>query len=199
MALIKCIDCENEYSDKAEACPGCGCPTINNTISEKRKNIKECSINITGNETFNYNLSLKEWIILGLFLIIGTGMRDLSIGMGMVDLTLFYFIIGGIIIFIMRIISFNSREKKANIVNDYFKEIFILLDKLPSNYTETKIINSKSSMSKQAMFEIYMQAYKFNADALIINDSNVSTSVSGRKGSTSSSNTFYITATLVRY
>ncbi len=32
MALIKCEDCEKEYSDKAEACPQCACP---NSIKEK--------------------------------------------------------------------------------------------------------------------------------------------------------------------
>ena len=26
MALIKCIECDREISDKAAACPGCGCP-----------------------------------------------------------------------------------------------------------------------------------------------------------------------------
>jgi hypothetical protein len=27
MALINCAECTKEYSDKAGACPGCGCPT----------------------------------------------------------------------------------------------------------------------------------------------------------------------------
>jgi len=27
MALIKCTECVKEFSDKAEACPNCGCPT----------------------------------------------------------------------------------------------------------------------------------------------------------------------------
>lgn len=26
MALIRCSDCEKEFSDKAKACPNCGCP-----------------------------------------------------------------------------------------------------------------------------------------------------------------------------
>ena len=26
MALIKCEDCGKEFSDKANACPNCGCP-----------------------------------------------------------------------------------------------------------------------------------------------------------------------------
>ncbi len=27
MALIKCVECEKEFSDKAQCCPNCGCPT----------------------------------------------------------------------------------------------------------------------------------------------------------------------------
>lgn len=27
MALVKCTECEKEFSDKATACPNCGCPT----------------------------------------------------------------------------------------------------------------------------------------------------------------------------
>lgn len=30
MALIKCRECGNEYSNQASACPNCGCPTIPN-------------------------------------------------------------------------------------------------------------------------------------------------------------------------
>ena len=26
--LINCKECNKEYSDKAEACPNCGCPTV---------------------------------------------------------------------------------------------------------------------------------------------------------------------------
>lgn len=27
MALIECPECGKEFSDKAQACPNCGCPT----------------------------------------------------------------------------------------------------------------------------------------------------------------------------
>lgn len=30
MALIKCKECEKEYSNQASTCPNCGCPTTNN-------------------------------------------------------------------------------------------------------------------------------------------------------------------------
>ena len=36
MALIKCEECGEEISDKAQECPGCGCP-INSPKTEKSK------------------------------------------------------------------------------------------------------------------------------------------------------------------
>ena len=59
MALIKCAECEKEYSDKAKACPNCGCPTVNNTISDRRNNIQECSVAISGRETL---IPKTSWI-----------------------------------------------------------------------------------------------------------------------------------------
>lgn len=39
MNLIKCIDCGKEYSPRINACPNCGCPTIE-TLNEICKNDK---------------------------------------------------------------------------------------------------------------------------------------------------------------
>lgn len=42
MALIKCVDCENEVSDKATSCPKCGSPISSQAIKiffEKPKNL----------------------------------------------------------------------------------------------------------------------------------------------------------------
>ena len=44
MALIKCIECGKKYSDKAEACPECACPTSYNLTSNDTK--KEKSVQI---------------------------------------------------------------------------------------------------------------------------------------------------------
>lgn len=42
MALIKCPECEKEFSDKAQACPNCGCPTSEAKNQElKQEEIKE--------------------------------------------------------------------------------------------------------------------------------------------------------------
>lgn len=32
MALIKCPECEKEISDKAPACPHCGCPLTDDVV-----------------------------------------------------------------------------------------------------------------------------------------------------------------------
>ena len=40
MALIKCEDCGKEFSDKASACPNCGCPYKNKKTEEEKEIIK---------------------------------------------------------------------------------------------------------------------------------------------------------------
>lgn len=39
MAMIKCIECGKEFSDRAEACPNCGCPTSETTGIKKDINV----------------------------------------------------------------------------------------------------------------------------------------------------------------
>ncbi|NCC02165.1 MAG: hypothetical protein EOM34_16165 [Clostridia bacterium] len=41
MALIKCTECGKEFSDKADACPNCGCPTEKMTTPEQKEEIAE--------------------------------------------------------------------------------------------------------------------------------------------------------------
>ena len=42
MALIKCTECGKEFSDRAAACPNCGCPTdIILEDIEKEKSIQQ--------------------------------------------------------------------------------------------------------------------------------------------------------------
>lgn len=41
MALIKCTECGKEFSDKADACPNCGCPTEKMTTTEQKEAVKE--------------------------------------------------------------------------------------------------------------------------------------------------------------
>ena len=40
MALIKCPECGRQVSDKARACPGCGCPVADETSEDEILNTK---------------------------------------------------------------------------------------------------------------------------------------------------------------
>ena len=44
MAIIKCIECKKEISDKAKKCPYCGCPTHTKKLSKKTKCIMGVSL-----------------------------------------------------------------------------------------------------------------------------------------------------------
>ena len=221
MALIKCEDCENKYSNKAKECPKCGCPTINNTLPEKRKNIKKCSVKIKGNETFPpkvvvldiltiFTISILIWFAttqIFQYDVFENGTLADNIT-GIVQIISFIIALASIPIS-MLFPEYKKRDKEAKTINEYFKKRFILLDSLSENHTETKIINKTNLTNDRLMFDIYMEAYKFNADAIVINDSNVTTHISGRtssniigkgsSGTTTSTNKFHITATLVRY
>jgi hypothetical protein len=58
MATIKCVDCENEVSDKAASCPKCGCP-IENILCAK-----ESKTEMTFGDLF------KKWWVLGIVCIV---------------------------------------------------------------------------------------------------------------------------------
>ena len=47
MALIKCTECDKEFSDRAEACPNCGCPTEYNIIQEQNNLSLNNSVNLS--------------------------------------------------------------------------------------------------------------------------------------------------------
>ncbi len=44
MSLIKCTECGKEFSDKAECCPSCNCPT-RNIINDTYKNSNTLCVN----------------------------------------------------------------------------------------------------------------------------------------------------------
>ncbi|MBQ7957636.1 MAG: hypothetical protein IJ279_06315 [Clostridia bacterium] len=56
MALIECTECKEEFSDKAEACPHCGCPT---TLSANQKEEK-IDKNIKSAKTKR----IKPWMLI---------------------------------------------------------------------------------------------------------------------------------------
>jgi hypothetical protein len=99
---------------------------------------------------------------------------------------------------------YNNRLK----LNEKFKSKFIILkDFDESKYANIKIININDRKQENAMFKIYIQAELLKANAIVLNDSNISTQVYGSvstnsrgdvSGGTSSSNTFHFTVTLVK-
>ena len=49
MSLIICTECGKEFSDKAPACPNCGCPTseiLNEINKEPEDNVEETGLNL---------------------------------------------------------------------------------------------------------------------------------------------------------
>jgi len=113
--------------------------------------------------------------------------------------------------------SKKSLENYRNDLIDYFGNIQLrnyLKNKFPilthfdeDKYNNITTINLKDYNEDKAMFQMYLEAELLGADAIILNDTNVSTKVSGHistnsrgevSGGTSSSNMFHITATLVK-
>lgn len=71
MALIKCPECKNEISDKAENCPKCGYPILSEICSkEEIINFSPPLKNKNLNKNTNGSLKPWLWIILIIFLII---------------------------------------------------------------------------------------------------------------------------------
>ena len=61
MSLINCPECKKEISDKAEACPQCGCPIKSDSrkINAQLKTIQLTSKKLKGNILF---ASILFWI-----------------------------------------------------------------------------------------------------------------------------------------
>lgn len=58
MALIKCIECGKEFSDRASACPNCGCPT--EVVLEELNNSTRKRDVVATYDIWGYQLSLEE-------------------------------------------------------------------------------------------------------------------------------------------
>lgn len=58
MALIKCIECGKEFSDRASACPNCGCPT--EVVLEELNNSTKKRDIVATYDIWGYRLSLEE-------------------------------------------------------------------------------------------------------------------------------------------
>ncbi len=206
MALINCKECNTEYSDKAEICTKCGCPTELNTQKSTKEKIK-CKVKIKGNEIFYFE---KESI----------GMSPIAF---IASLTLLYnakseldFNVGFIILFfssliLIRTFLHNKKMEKAlknnSIIYEYLKKTIPIIEEIKHYHTNMGLISSKELTYDGALFSIYMQAYNKNANAIILKDNNISSKVDGYiktsgknvQGRTTSTDVFHLTAILVKY
>lgn len=74
MALIKCLECGKEISDKAVSCPNCGNPIISTTINSQSNGKVEI-------EMTNKKWKKRSLIALGLFFL-GWITMTKSVGLG---------------------------------------------------------------------------------------------------------------------
>lgn len=198
MALIECEECNKKYSNKAKACPNCGCPTISNTIDKERENIEECSVKIDGNENLNTGGTFLDGL---LGFIIGIFLAALYIGNFKTNGFVPLFIIIFSLVASYYFPKSKKKREKVNIINEYFKNRFSILDTIPDGCNKTSLIDKSAEKQSYAMFDIYMEAYKFDADAIVLNNNTTSTEVTGgnRNKKVKSSTTHHITATLIKY
>jgi hypothetical protein len=221
MALIKCEECEKEYSDKAEACPNCGCPT---TYTIKNDTEEKCSVPINGDEALHkgkFPLWIKlafviPVIALVLFLIFLkiTENPDIRTSTGAYFSIVMTFIVpyvafyGPLVYFIGNFTPTNKNRLKDNQkINQWFQKRFPILNFLKPQYKVLGVSNYTDVNFETAMFLVYMDAYKKNADAIVLNDSTSKTytttnvDVSRRNVSVNaqSINRTSVSATLIKY
>ncbi|MCC4799831.1 hypothetical protein BCT30_02035 [Enterovibrio norvegicus] len=60
MALISCIECEKEYSDKARSCINCGCPTDDNLEHHKKKSELPKDVQVHADADSKYEKTVTE-------------------------------------------------------------------------------------------------------------------------------------------
>lgn len=217
MALINCLECEKEYSDLADNCPNCACPSTHNLSSErqgKKTSVEEkkehtsCDVKINGDEILIKPVMNLSWqgpsIMFGFFAIIAF----FQIFMENNDNSLPIFVISFLLSFTMYLFAKPSDKKKQEYaravrINNYFKTRFPILKEFKPEFTNLGIANAEYRFKQQAMFNVYMQAHKADADAIVLNSDNTSTNVHGEvrggSGYTSSTTSFHIMATLVKY
>ena len=220
MALIKCEECEKEYSDKAEACPNCGCLT---TYTAKNNTVEKCSVAIVGDETL-YKGKFPLWIkiafvipiialvVLLIFLKV-TEDPDSPHSIGdyfsaTAQWLIIYSFYAWFFIFIGKLTPTNKNRLRDNqIINEWFQKRFPVLSLLKPQYKVLGVSNYTDVNFETAMFLVYMDAYQKNADAIVLNDSTSKTytstdvNVTRRNVSVNSSsiNRTSVSATLIKY
>jgi len=226
MALINCDECRKEFSDKANACPNCGCPNENLQIQEKKENIKmqepiEPPFEIKGDEKRGWQsfgpitsklMKLNGYAFIGLIIwSIYNGVEnnkkyDMSNLLGDVFAIFILFSMIALILSILTNITprASRKRKEASQIFEYFKLKYPFLSEMKPEYKSLGIINLNGKDIDGILYVIYMEAFKKKADAIVINNNSVITHVGTSVTPTlqrnvSSSTSREIMATFVKY
>lgn len=227
MALIKCEECGKEYSDKATSCPDCACPNEKISTTKFQKNNLKCDVEINGNEVEIYYdenklkpqdhilTKIALWILfILLILVFIIGKKITSEEFWGIIIT--YLASAASVKFAQWLTPWYRKEKqRVQNLKDRIEKIKLFFEKKIPIYNDMKpefksieVLNESGNNKDQLMFNIYMKAYKLDADAIVLNSDTVLTHVKGSvssglggrvSGSTSSSNTHKIMATLIKY
>ncbi|MFA5501861.1 MAG: zinc ribbon domain-containing protein [Sulfurovaceae bacterium] len=200
MALIKCSECGKEISDKASQCIHCGC----HVSPKKLSNIPKCEVKISGEEKLNKNTAYlygSFMLFSLLFAVISFGVSEHGNGMGAAIL----FIISAIFLhkgYKAQMKKYKSSEK----IYEFFKSRYPIYKEFTPNMENLGLITETSSSNDEAMFNIFMQAYKKDADGIVLNSNTTSTHVSGggsyakgRSSSVSSHVSHNAMATIIKF
>lgn len=215
MALINCDECGKEFSDKANACPNCGCPNETLQKNEAKETIKkepplEPPFEIKGDENYKprapFYLTFLIGAPLGYLIILAGGIKSSQMN-AFLWVVIMVILVGLFISSGEIAASFpktKRKREKSSQLYEYFKKRYPLLNQMKPEYQSLGIINLKEKDLDSMLFEIYMEAFKKNADAIVINNNSVITHVGATVTPTlqrnvSSSTSREIMATFVKY
>lgn len=184
MALIKCVECGKEISDKAESCINCGCPiniSLNKNLNEKKKVLnKYKKFNFDYMKELENDPKLKKHyqkfkrmeskffaIVAIIAYVLSFWLTSVSKSNPGVGLLMIISFIIAIFSTIVSIKSFFSKSTKVNLKNEikeiYYKKMIKTFSSIPQDldYDEISLIEATSKN------ELLDEAYYLNADALI--------------------------------
>jgi len=207
MALIRCDECEKEYSDKAEACPQCGCPVPIKLIDsneeqfidlEKKKLKEKPPCTVYGDEVAIYynedyqNVKLGNTTTIIIF--------SISFVLGVLTMDPLGFFIFGSIALVLLIktasiihsfsddyksqkIEINNKLKEIKQIKAFFERTIPILGEIKSDFKTIEVVHESGKTKEEAMFHVYMKAYLLDADAIILNSDTITTDIKGHVSS----------------
>ena len=196
MPLIICEDCGKEFSDKALSCPNCACPNkVKNNIENSQEDEKmknkvletrkmKCKIKLNGNENFGRQISktmifiTKVFIaLLGVVLLLGIFSGEGADFLASIAIVIVVGLVGAFALaFLTHFLAFvgDPFNTKGKAIHNFYKERFPDIGNPKLNYSILDTISKDASNFEMALFFIRREAFKQNADAIIIKNTNTS-------------------------